>query len=79
MGGGAAKLNRDCRESSGPHPESSCMLASFRGTWIPNKIQPDNSIVFAADSKFPESDHALIGAEMSPLIYNVLHRRSLRP
>jgi hypothetical protein len=55
------------------------MLASFRGTWIPNKIQPDNSIVFAADSKFPESDHALIGAEMSPLIYNVLHRRSLRP
>ncbi|RMF33809.1 MAG: endonuclease [Alphaproteobacteria bacterium] len=39
------------------------MLAAFRHTEIHNEILPDESVAFATDLKFPESDHAPVVAE----------------
>jgi endonuclease/exonuclease/phosphatase family metal-dependent hydrolase len=39
------------------------MLAHYRGTEIHNELVHDESIAFAVDTKFPESDHAPVVAE----------------
>ncbi|CAN0606078.1 unnamed protein product, partial [Ectocarpus sp. 12 AP-2014] len=41
---------------------SRTMLAAFHGTEIHNEILPDETIAFASDTKFPESDHAPVVA-----------------
>ena len=42
---------------------SRSMLAYYRGSEIHNEILHDESVAFATDKKFPESDHAPVIAE----------------
>ncbi|MGJ3252561.1 MAG: endonuclease/exonuclease/phosphatase family protein [Elainellaceae cyanobacterium] len=42
---------------------SRSLLAYYRGAEIHNELLPDESIAFASDVKFPESDHAPVIAE----------------
>lgn len=42
---------------------SRALLAHYRGTEIHNELLHDESVAFAGDTKFPESDHAPVVAE----------------
>ena len=42
---------------------SRTLLAHYKGAEIHNELLPDESIAFATDKKFPESDHAPIVVE----------------
>ncbi|MCP4410791.1 MAG: hypothetical protein GY807_24235 [Gammaproteobacteria bacterium] len=42
---------------------SRSMIAGYRGAEIHNELLPDESIAFATDKNFPESDHAPFIAE----------------
>jgi predicted extracellular nuclease len=44
---------------------SRSLLASYRTTEIHNEILHDESVAFATDKKFPESDHAPVVAEFA--------------
>jgi exonuclease III len=39
------------------------LLASYRGSEVHNELLHDESIAFASDIKYPESDHAPVIAE----------------
>ena len=46
------------------HPlVSRSLLASYRGSEVHNELLHDESIAFASDIKYPESDHAPVIAE----------------
>jgi exonuclease III len=42
---------------------SRALLAFYRGTEVHNELLHDESVAFAGDVKFPESDHAPVVAE----------------
>jgi hypothetical protein len=47
------------------------MLAFYRGSEVHNELIHDESIAFATDDKYPESDHAPVIAEFEiPKTFN---------
>ena len=46
---------------------SRSLLASYKGAEIHNEVLHDESVAFATDKKFPESDHAPVIAEFELL------------